>query len=845
MYCRLHSALLLALASTANAQDLFQELHRTFPWSPHHPASAATADFDGDSNLDIVTISIEAGSHLRYLKGDGTGAYRDASASRFPSTVSDGHTLRHGDVDHDGDEDLLVIRGGPSLLLLNDGSGHFIDVSATHLAPDVTTSIDVLLGDVNGDGLTDLIWLKTGTGGQQNRLSIGIGFGRFQDATGQLPTIADATLCGSFGDLDGDSDLDLFIGNGNRNQLYENDGTGHFTDVTATNLALHLAATWVSRLVDVDGDSDLDLFTVDSDGPQLYENDGTGVLALVTTTKIPLLSTSVSSGDLADVDGDGDVDALLGGQGTNPALLQPVLLLNDGTGRFLNVTGTPLRDDHHSMGEIQLVDLDGDADLDALIASPFVALRSYRNRDSYPRYPGESDDVPALVTGVTDIAFGDLNGDGSVDALWSNGASEESMLGDFTGRFRRYAPVGANPRPGFWPVLVRLGDFDGDGDLDGWIVTTEAGTQPELLANNGRGTLNPVPYTLPAWPASSRILELAVSDIDGDADLDVITLGTGTLGVYVNDGTGHFTIRVVASFDLFIEGDMALTDMDGDLDVDIVVGRDAGTGLLFRNDGQGNFTNVAPLGRPFVVDTNAVAAVDLDGDGDDDLVGATSNGRNIRIWTNRGNLQFFEGSTMFPVLDDVVLEILAFDHEGDGDQDLYFATLDAPDRLFLNDGNGSFVDASTLIPADVGHPSSAHAVDVDHDGDPDVVLTGAELGEQVRVLRNTTRQVAYTSTPRVGRELALEVMGEPGSPYVLAVSGGAGNLQLGSLGTFRLFLPAVVLFPGANLDAFGRGRVRMVVPNDASFIDLPIHWQAFTSRPIGFTNLEISVLQGF
>lgn len=129
-----------------------------------------------------------------------------------------------------------------------------------------------------------------------------------------LPADLDQTRAFAFGDVDGDGDLDLVVGNwGQQNRLYLNSGAGTFTDVTASRMPVDGDNTTSLVLGDVDGDGDLDLVIGNfQQQNRLYRNDGTGTFTAATTVPLPLDSDRTTSVAMGDVDGDGDLDLVFG-----------------------------------------------------------------------------------------------------------------------------------------------------------------------------------------------------------------------------------------------------------------------------------------------------------------------------------------------------------------------------------------------------------------------------------------------------------------------------------------------------------------------------------------------------
>lgn len=193
----------------------------------------------------------------------------------------------------------------------------FLDVTATHMVTRNQSTTDLKLGDIDSDGDADLIICH---GPQLNRLHLNDGSGTFSEPSWRLPGSAEPTAAVALGDVDGDGDLDLAFANVGQNRLYVNDGTGRFSDVTASNMPPDNDQTSSVAIGDVDGDGDLDLvfgcmyYGRPSGWPnRLYLNDGAGRFVDATATRLPMPNQEFTNAtELGDVDADGDLDLIFG-----------------------------------------------------------------------------------------------------------------------------------------------------------------------------------------------------------------------------------------------------------------------------------------------------------------------------------------------------------------------------------------------------------------------------------------------------------------------------------------------------------------------------------------------------
>ena len=310
--------------------------------TPQFPRQTVLADFNGDGRKDILVADTGfdgepfPGYHSHLALSTPDGRWRDASAN-LPRAKRFTHSAAAGDVDGDGDEDIVLGHlGAPIELLLNDGSGRFAASPAGSLPSAITSNrwTRVHLVDLAGTAAPDLVLL----GDQYNDRSVVLendGAGRFTEVAGALPPEpfggrVTGTVVRPM-ELDGDGRTDLVLAftkvdpfyRGRWLQLLVNDGDGTFTDQTAARLpqADNLDDwAYAIQVGDLDGDGDVDI-AVDLGStfccpraapvPPVYLNDGAGRFTLLPASSFadpPPHAQLV----LVDVDGDARLDIVSG-----------------------------------------------------------------------------------------------------------------------------------------------------------------------------------------------------------------------------------------------------------------------------------------------------------------------------------------------------------------------------------------------------------------------------------------------------------------------------------------------------------------------------------------------------
>ncbi len=223
--------------------------------SSRYTQDSAVQDIDDDGDLDIFTCnSLETDN--RILINNGNGFYTDETSSRLPAGINKCNKVEIADFSGDDKYDIFLAQDGSAKfkLLINDGSGNFTDESSSRLPADTANNFDICAGDYDGDGDTDIFVANENNNGNQDKLLINNGTGVFTDESAtRLPQISDFSLGCVTADFDNDNDLDIFVVNyGTQNRMYLNNGAGVFTDVSSSSLPADTSLSLDVFLYDVD-----------------------------------------------------------------------------------------------------------------------------------------------------------------------------------------------------------------------------------------------------------------------------------------------------------------------------------------------------------------------------------------------------------------------------------------------------------------------------------------------------------------------------------------------------------------------------------------------------------------
>jgi imidazolonepropionase-like amidohydrolase/L-ascorbate metabolism protein UlaG (beta-lactamase superfamily) len=396
------------------------------------------------------------------------------------------------------------------------------------------------------------------------------------------------------------------------------------------------------------------------------------------------------------------------------------------------------------------------------------------------------------------IGLADLDGDGDLDAVFSNGQANISQvwLNDGGGFFSD-----SGQGLGKYGHGVNVGDLDGDGDPDLLINTHENFAPSRVYLNDGHAIFQELEGAFEL----NIGFNVHLFDLDGDGDLDAVGEAAGAARVFLNDGTGAFSAG---------EPTFPLTtvwgDLDADGDVDVLV-KEEGVGYtVHQNDGTGRFDQHWTQADDAAMDLGDMALEDLDSDGDLDAVITNghfqSTSHPAMIFINDGTGLFTDSGQRLSAVRNAGVGL--GDLDGDGDPDLVLADHMEPCQVWLNDGRGRFADSGFRFGDDQFY-RHVHLGDLDGDGDLDIFLAafGVTSGSN-EVWFNTTG----ASPPPVAPTAQSET-DEASPPLVL----------LGTLidGTGADPLPnAALVIQNGRIVAVGP-RAELSIPPSAQIIDLP------------------------
>jgi enediyne biosynthesis protein E4 len=286
--------------------------------------------------------------------------------------------------------------------------------------------------------------------------------------------------------------------------------------------------------------------------------------------------------------------------------------------------------------------------------------------------------------------FGDYDNDGLLDLYVSNEGAPNFLFHNNGDETFTDVSEGSGANHSGLAISSPFGDYNNDGLLDIYVVNLSGPNA--LLRNNGDGTFSNVTDAAGVGNTGSGITAVW-SDFNLDGRLDIYVANQDENVLYENNGFGVFTDVTTAAgvgTNLTSEG-TASADFDNDGDFDIYVANNGSDDILYRNNGDGTFTNIsASAGITNSGASLGVAFGDVDNDGWQDIMIVNSANANV-LYHNNGDGTFSDISASAGIEDpDGEGQGTAFgDIDNDGDLDIFVTNLNLQNRLYRNEGNAN------------------------------------------------------------------------------------------------------------------------------------------------------------
>lgn len=640
------------------------------------PRTADIGDIDGDGDMDVIVgqyNNIASGGQAEILWYE-FDAYSWIAHDIYHLSVSGVRSIKLGDIDGDGDLDfVLAVEGSPDQddssltwwanTLSDTGSAGF-STTFNFLDSSVQRPWDVEVVDLDSDGDLDVVLADVGADTvdwYENDGTPSVGW-----TTHSIRTAFDGADSVAIADVDKDGHPDVIASavNDDRISWFEN------SSWTEHNVVIGIdgPSTVESADLDFDGDPDLIVTREYSDEVLWIENKGSSLWQRRT------IDASFDGAYAAvpfDEDRDGDLDIVAVGYNEDSLSWWE----NQNTHRrFAEVDPITVRDELNDPRAVAVADINGDGLQDMVLGGYGDAwLRVYLQLNETAWLENS---VDTGVSHYRDVSVGDMDHDGDLDVLaasttadaiywWANDGSalpswtQHTILSSFNGA-HTVEPV----------------DLDGDGDLDVVVCAFDADESTIVINDNGVGTS----WTKKNFVSLNGAYDVAIGDLNRDGKPDFVSSGyyEDVIRVHIQGSTlwGFSDITGLNG-----PRGVSLGDVDGDGYLDIVAAiRNDDDIKWFENDGVGGGWTAHDVGTGYLDDGSEVQAVDIDHDGDIDVVATGFGGDDVYLWKNDGTGNSWSRRTVESALDSP-WQALAADINGDNNMDLVLTAAGTTDSL--------------------------------------------------------------------------------------------------------------------------------------------------------------------
>ena len=591
------------------------------------PQAVSTGDFNNDKKLDIAVAYAGRSGVSTMLRYSSTVLTK--KADYFTGESSYPHAVAVGDFNKDGWSDFVTVnRGSGSIsVFLGLGNATFSE-PATYEVGKGSPSYSLVVGHFNNDTHLDIVVSHFWT--DAISILLGLGNGTFSNPK-TYPTDAGCSPIGvAKGDFDNDHHLDVAVACNFADSnigVFLGRGDGTFSYMARYSTGTGAYSIYVA-VADFNNDTHLDIVVTNfkSSNIQIFKGSAKG-----TFEKIRELDTGLQSSPrpvaVADLDNDGHMDIVVGNSGSDDVRV----FFGAGDVSFPHQMTYPIESGSLSYG-IVIHDFNNDGRLDIGVANygknSVTILLALVDRTFF--------NPVVFATGDNSqpsyLAVADFNNDSRPDIVTaSSGIDGPSVFLGSIGEDFLIAPaysIGSKPQL----LSIAVGDFDNDTRLD-VVVADNATNNIIVVFGSGYGAF--IRHTAYSTGNNSGPCSVAVGDFNKDGRLDIVVAnsGDGSIAIFLANGTGTFLNRTVYSTGSRSQPySVAVLDIDNDGQLDIAVANYGANSVgIFLGHGNGSFSNQMAFDTGFGSHPFALAVGDVNNDNLTDVVAANNGYGNIDI----------------------------------------------------------------------------------------------------------------------------------------------------------------------------------------------------------------------
>jgi hypothetical protein len=366
--------------------------------------------------------------------------------------------------------------------------------------------------------------------------------------------------------------------------------------------------------------------------------------------------------------------------------------------------------------------------------------------------------ITTSASGAEKVYAADIDGDGDMDVLSASYSDDKIAWYENTDGAGTFGSQQVISTSASGPQSVHAADIDGDGDMDVLSASVNDNKIAWYENTDGAGTFG-AQQVITTSAASAY--DVYAADIDGDGDMDVLSASyyDNKIAWYENtDGAGTFGTQQVITTSAGGALSVYSVDLDGDGDMDVLSASTNDNKIAWyeNTDGAGTFSAQKVI-TTSAHNAKSVYAADLDGDGDLDVLSASRGDNKIAWYENTDGTGTFGAQQVITTSASGTFSVYSADLDGDGDMDV-LSDLSSNNRIAWyenTDGVGTF-GTQQVITTSTSYPYSVYSADLDGDGDMDV-LSASYIDSKIAWYENKSLGTSADFAETINKNTVLTI----------------------------------------------------------------------------------------